>query len=166
MSHFSVVTVKITDIECLIEALKSIGFTDAEIERHAEAQELIDYRGNKTKYRYADTKDSRFADGDKCHVIIRKQNVGAASNDLGFFIDAEKQECLVFIDDHTRSTSKTGAKNPQVKALGGFGSEAFMQKISKEYAVAALKKQAAAKGKVAHRVDAADGKTTHVFVSA
>lgn len=54
----------------MVKALKRVGFTDAQIEVHDKSTNLYGYRGDKRP--------------DKANVIIRRKNVGCASNDLGF----------------------------------------------------------------------------------
>jgi hypothetical protein len=56
--------------DCLIDALVDIGFPRKVIEVHAEAEHLRGYEGD----RRAQT----------AHIIIRRENVGSGSNDLGF----------------------------------------------------------------------------------
>ncbi|KKM21838.1 hypothetical protein LCGC14_1631380 [marine sediment metagenome] len=56
------------DAECIKAALKELGYV---FEEHKEAQGLHGYQGDVRK--------------QKAHIIIRRQNVGAASNDVGFF---------------------------------------------------------------------------------
>jgi hypothetical protein len=69
MSHYSEVTIGLTDEGCLLAALSRLGFK-GKVEVHKEAQALYGYQG-----------DLR---AQKAHVIIRRQHVGPAANDLGF----------------------------------------------------------------------------------
>jgi hypothetical protein len=69
MSHYSEVRVEITDEGCLLAALSRLGFK-GKVEVHREAQPLYGYQG--------DRRDQ------KAHVIIRRQFVGTAANDIGF----------------------------------------------------------------------------------
>jgi hypothetical protein len=69
MSHYSQVAIEITDEGCLLAALKRLGF-EGKVEVHKEAQPLYGYQG-----------DVR---SQKAHVIIRRQFVGTAANDIGF----------------------------------------------------------------------------------
>ncbi|MBL7497507.1 DUF1257 domain-containing protein [Frankia sp. CNm7] len=72
MSHFTQLRTKITELEHLVAALADVGY--ATVETHDEARPLRGYQGDRRRQR--------------AHVIVRRQHVGAASNDLGF----ERQE--------------------------------------------------------------------------
>jgi len=69
MSHYSVIDTRIASGKHLVRALQDMGFHEVEI--HAEAQPLIGWLG--------DSRESR------AHIIVRREQVGAASNDIGFF---------------------------------------------------------------------------------
>ena len=69
MSHYSEVQIEFTDEGCLMAALGRLGFKD-KVEVHKEAQSLYGYQG-----------DVR---AQKAHLIIRREHVGRAANDLGF----------------------------------------------------------------------------------
>jgi hypothetical protein len=69
MSHYSEVTIAITDEDCLVAALVRLGFA-GKVEIHPEAQVLYGYRGDVRP--------------QKAHLIIRRGHVGWAANDLGF----------------------------------------------------------------------------------
>ncbi len=70
MSHYTNLEVDFTDGECLKKALGAMGFSSHMIEVHDTPQNLIGYQG-----------DVR---AQKAHIIIRRKNVGTASNDIGF----------------------------------------------------------------------------------
>jgi hypothetical protein len=69
MSHYSEVAIELTDEGCLVAALGRLGFT-GKVEVHKEAQALYGYQGDMRP--------------QKAHIIIRRQHVGRAANDLGF----------------------------------------------------------------------------------
>jgi hypothetical protein len=69
MSHYSVIDTRIASGKHLVRALQDMGFREVEI--HAEAQPLVGWTG-----------DSR---ASLAHIIVRRRQVGAASNDIGFF---------------------------------------------------------------------------------
>ena len=69
MSHYSEVSVEITDEGCLLAALRRLEF-NCKVEVHKEAQPLYGYQGN--------------VRSQKAHVIIRRQFVGTAANNIGF----------------------------------------------------------------------------------
>ena len=68
------------DRECLVNALVEQGYAREHIEVHDQPQQLIDFQGRATHY----LEES----GDRAEVIVRRQHVGGAANDLGF----KKQE--------------------------------------------------------------------------
>jgi len=68
MSHFVELETSMTDEEALVKALGRMGFSNNQIERHAEASTLRDYFGNFSP--------------QKANVIIRKRDAGIA--DLGW----------------------------------------------------------------------------------
>lgn len=78
MSHFAEIELKMQgDAEAIVRALCDMEdvygnkqFCRSQIEVHEERQNLFGYQG-----------DMR---AQKAHLIIRRQNVGSASNDLGF----------------------------------------------------------------------------------
>jgi len=69
MSHYSEVQVEFRDGAALVAALERLGF-QGKVEVHQEAQSLYGYRGDVRP--------------QKAHVIIRRQHVGPAANDIGF----------------------------------------------------------------------------------
>jgi hypothetical protein len=69
MSHYCEVAIELTDEGCLVAALNRLGF-QGKVEVHREAQTLYGYMGD--------------ARPQKAHIIIRRQHVGRAANDLGF----------------------------------------------------------------------------------
>jgi len=81
MSEYRKQTTNCKDRECLIDALIEMGYKRENIEIHEEAQQLYDYTGRATHY--------TDKNGDKANVIVRRQHVGGAANDLGFKINPE-----------------------------------------------------------------------------
>lgn len=69
MSHYSEVQVEFRDGAALVAALGRLGF-EGKLEVLQEAQSLYGYKG-----------DRRQQQG---HIIIRRQHVGLAANDIGF----------------------------------------------------------------------------------
>ena len=70
MSHYSEVVIEMTDTACLVAALGRLGFGPDKLEVNPEAQALYGYHGDKRD--------------QQAHIIIRRQHVGFAANDLGF----------------------------------------------------------------------------------
>jgi hypothetical protein len=81
MSEYRKSTTNCKDIECLIDALVEMGYAKENIEVHKEAQQLFDFQGRPTHY--------TDRNGDKANVIVRRQHVGGAANDLGFKLNPE-----------------------------------------------------------------------------
>jgi len=90
MSHYSEVMIELTDEGCLVAALSRLGFK-GKVEVHREAQPLYGYQG-----------DVR---SQKAHVIIRRQHVGPAANDLGFERQADGRY-RVWVSDYDRTYNK------------------------------------------------------------
>ena len=90
MSHYSEVQIELIDEGFLVAALSRLGFK-GKVEVHREAQPLYGYQG-----------DVR---AQKANVIIRRQHVGQADNDLGF----ERQpdgRYRVWVSDYDRKYNK------------------------------------------------------------
>jgi hypothetical protein len=73
MSHYTRVRTVLRDPEILVRALAEVGLT--KVERHAQAQALVGYRG-----------DQR---AQKAEIIVRRKHIGRLSNDLGFARQAD-----------------------------------------------------------------------------
>ncbi len=100
MSAFGQFTTQLCNEEYLVEALRNMGFNP---EVHVEPQNLHGYRG-----------DVR---ADKAHIIIRRDQLSSASNDLGFVRGADGRYTAIISD------YDTGA---------GFG-EAWMKQLNQNY---------------------------------
>lgn len=79
MSAYSKLQTVYKDRDCLVAALNGQGYPVVEV--HDEAVPLVDYHGRQT--RYTD------ANGDMANVIVRRNHVGGAANDLGFLKQAD-----------------------------------------------------------------------------
>jgi len=90
MSHYSEVQIEFTDEGCLVAALGRLGFKD-KVEVHKEAQALYGYQG-----------DVR---AQKAHLIIRREHVGRAANDLGFEKQADGKY-RVWISEYDQKYNK------------------------------------------------------------
>jgi hypothetical protein len=69
MSHYSEVQIEFRDGAALVAALNRLGF-QGKVEVHQEAKALYGYQGDRRE--------------KQAHIIIRRQHVGLAANDLGF----------------------------------------------------------------------------------
>jgi len=65
----------IRDPECLVEALKELGWSSEQIEVHHDAVTLYDYKGK--------------ARPEQAEVVIRRKHISGASNDMGFARQAD-----------------------------------------------------------------------------
>jgi len=70
MSHYLEIKTKITNRASLVKALCKCGFKENQIELHDTPTNLYGYTGDKRN--------------QTANVIIRRQDVGSSSNDLGF----------------------------------------------------------------------------------
>lgn len=71
MSMYVTIKTQFKNKECLVSALMETGnWTKEQVEVHEEARNLYGYHGDIRE--------------DKAHIIIRRQHVGGASNDIGF----------------------------------------------------------------------------------
>lgn len=68
MSAYAKVETQYKDKECLLAALKEMGY--GEVEVHEQAQHLFGYHGDQRP--------------ETAHIIVRRKFVGSAANDLGF----------------------------------------------------------------------------------
>jgi hypothetical protein len=95
-----------TDKAAIVEAMVASGVPREWIEVHNEPVPIYDYCGKKSQYRFRDSKDQRFADCDKGHIVIRRSHLGSMNNDFALFIDEEKKESIVFLCDYSRRGTK------------------------------------------------------------
>jgi D-alanyl-D-alanine dipeptidase len=79
MSAYSKLQTVYKDRDCLVAALNEHGYPI--VETHDVAVPLVDYHGRQT--RYTDP------NGDYANVIVRRNHVGGAANDLGFLKQAD-----------------------------------------------------------------------------
>jgi hypothetical protein len=69
MSHYSEVQIEFKDRAALVAALERLGF-QGKLEVYQEAKSLYGYQGDLRE--------------QEAHIIIRRQHVGPAANDIGF----------------------------------------------------------------------------------
>lgn len=68
MSHFTRIRTQLRDPEVLVEALRTVGHDQVEV--NDQPRTLYGYQGD--------------ARPEKAEVVIRRQHIGSASNDIGF----------------------------------------------------------------------------------
>ncbi len=88
MSAYMTLMTPMTDQECLLAALTALGFDNSKVEIHASPVPLVGYRG-----------DSR---AQTANIVIRREHVGTASNDVGFLATETGYQALVSGYDHPR----------------------------------------------------------------
>jgi hypothetical protein len=88
MSAYITLLTPMLDQECLLAALVDLGFDRTQIEVHATPVPLVGYAG-----------DQR---AQTANLVIRRQYIGAASNDVGFLATATGYQALVSGYDHPR----------------------------------------------------------------
>jgi hypothetical protein len=88
MSAYKMLLTPMTDQECLLAALADVGFDSSQVEVHPTPVNLVGYAG-----------DQR---AQTASIVIRRQHVGAASNDVGFLASATGYQAFVSGYDHPR----------------------------------------------------------------
>ncbi len=78
MSHFCKVNIKLLDLECLIQSLRSMGF---EPQIHSQPVRLYGYQGDIRNH--------------KAHIVVNRQQIHSSSNDLGFYWNGAEYECII-----------------------------------------------------------------------
>jgi hypothetical protein len=73
MSAYGSLKTKYRDRECLLAALKEMGYETVEV--HDEAQHLFGYQGDRR--------------AQKANVIVRRQYVSSAANDIGWELQSD-----------------------------------------------------------------------------
>lgn len=88
MSAYIALATPMTDQDCLLGALSDLGFNQSKIEVHDTPTNLVGYRGGRR---------SQLA-----NIVIRRQHVGSASNDVGFLATATGYQAYVSGYDNPR----------------------------------------------------------------
>ena len=88
MSAYITLTTPMLDEECLVAALADVGIDQSKVEVHATPVALVGYRGDRR--------------GQTANLIIRRQHVGAASNDIGFLATPTGYQAIVSNYDQDR----------------------------------------------------------------
>jgi len=111
MSEFTVCETQIKDLDVLLDTLKEFGYDSTKVEVHEEATNLVGYQNDKRQ--------------QKAHVVIRKNNVGSASNDIGF----EKQSDGTYTA-HVSDYDKARGIGRKIYPSNKGGSGEFVQKYT------------------------------------
>lgn len=127
MSHFVECRPGFTDRAALVDALVAVGFERDQIEVHKQAVPLFGYQGDQRPQR--------------AHVVIRRQHVGKAANDVGW------EQCS---DGTIRSWISEFDTRHRFD-------EAMQRRIRQEYACAAVTRQQRALGRQVERRMLPDG---------
>jgi hypothetical protein len=126
VSHFLDVQTTFRDQACLLEALSHTWSVD-KIEVHEEPKHLTGYEG--------DTRP------EKAHIIIRRQHIGCASNDIGF-VKNEDGSYSAIISEYDRHKYN----------------DQWLGTLKQQYAVAKIKKEYKKKGLVVREEQKPNGR--------
>jgi hypothetical protein len=88
MSAYITLLTPMSDLSCLLEALTELGFDSGKVEVHQTPVSLVGYRGDKRT--------------QVANVVIRRQHIGGASNDVGFLASPTGYQAFVSGYDHPR----------------------------------------------------------------
>ncbi len=121
MSHFVECRTEFRDPAALIAALVECGFEPSQVEIHGQAVPLYGYQGDVRP--------------QKAHVVIRRQHVGSAANDVGW----ERQA--------------NGAYRAWISEYDGRHrfDQAMQNRIKQEYAYQVIARQQRARGRTVDR---------------
>lgn len=138
MSHY-------TDMECaftqpyeneLVKSLEQV-FGEGNVEVHEEPVALFGYKGDDRSKKKETSKDH----APKCHIVIRRKNVGPAANDIGYRRN-EDGTYSAYVSDYDRGHTFTEKKR---------------NTVNREYALSVGEKKLKSMGYVTKRV-VVDGK--------
>ena len=88
MSAYITLMTPMVDQECLLAALADLGFDRGKVEVHETPVNLVGYQGDRRV--------------QAANIVIRRQHVGSASNDVGFLHTATGYQAHVSGYDHPR----------------------------------------------------------------
>ena len=138
MSHY-------TDMECSFtqtyekEMVKSLElvFGEGNVEVHEEPSALFGYGGDDRSKEKESSKDY----APKCHIIVRRKNVGIAANDIGYRRN-EDGTYSAYVSDYDRGHTFTEKKR---------------NSVNKEYTLSVSERQLKSQGYITKRITV-DGK--------
>lgn len=134
MSHYTNIKTQLKDRQFLIEALIEMGWQLSQIEIHNVATNLYGFQGDMRK--------------DIANIIIRRQHVGGASNDIGFLLEDDSYTAIIsqFDKNHYNDT--------------------WMGKLKQEYVELMTEYKAKKKGMVVKKTTKTDGTRQLVLMKA
>jgi len=116
MSKYKRIATQFRDRKCLLEALKRTG-VPFEVAKNGEQMHLYGYMGDRRR--------------ERAELVIRRQHIGSASNDLGYVWNAQAGAYEAIVSEYdTRCIQTTKIR----------------QKIKQQYAVSKVVKEARRKG--------------------
>ena len=124
-------TTEYNDQECLLAALAEAGYKTVEV--HKEAQQLVGYHGDLRP--------------ERAHIIVRRQYIGSASNDIGF-VKGENGKYTAIISDFDK----------------GKHDEKWLTGLKKKYAEKRAAKEAKKRGLVLKSRRVVNGKTVVTYL--
>ncbi len=137
MSHFVECQTEFKDPEALVAAIIECGFTEDQIEIHAESTQLYGYQG-----------DVR---SQQAHIVIRRQHIATGANDVGW----ERQ------DDGSHkawiSEYDSGVGQYMARAASARFNQKMQNKIKQEYAFQVIERQQRALGRSVDRQRLSNG---------
>jgi len=110
MSHYTLIRTRIREVPILLSALHKMGYS--QVEHHEKAEHLFGFQGDRRP--------------ETAEVIIRRQYIGAASNDVGFKRQ-ESGEFQAIVSEFDRHQTC---------------SEKWLQELNRHYAYDLVKEQA------------------------
>jgi len=129
LSEYVDIKTEFKNLDALIDALQECGgWTREQIETHAEPQHLYGYHGDRRE--------------QTAHVIVRRQFVGYAANDIGFYREprADKYRAVISQFDH-----------------GRYGKD-WQGRLAQSYAYHTIRRQQARMGRTVARQTLPNGK--------
>jgi len=117
LSHYVECQTEFRDPQALVAALMECGFQESQVEVHQEAVTLYGYQGDERP--------------QKAHIVIRRQHVGQAANDVGWerLVDGTYRAWISEYDQRHRFN------------------ERMRNRVAQEYAAAVVTRQQRALGR-------------------
>lgn len=114
MSHYTEISTAFKDGLCLVQAIKDMGF--AEVFHYPEAQALYGWHGD--------------ARPQEAEIVVRRQHVGEASNDIGFARQSDGTYRAI-ISEYDRSCGGY-ARTEIARECGGYNDK-WLGRLTQQY---------------------------------